>query len=262
MNEHYLYIHRRIDNNLVFYIGIGKKDRAKRGEKYRNKNWKAICKESGGFIIEYLATGLSRDQALLLENNYLDSPPKDWKLTNLKKSEKVKNLTALVEKVRYYFEYDESSPSCLIWKNKYKNSQAIIGSSAGHLNKKHGYYEVSLEGCRYYAHRLVYLLFNDKIEDNLVIDHKDNNPSNNKISNLRLVSQSENCRNRLKTPNNKTGIVGVQLIVNKARNEYFQASYVENGKAKVKLFSVKKLGRDVAFELAKKFREEKYSTTP
>lgn len=262
MNEHYLYIHRRVDNNLVFYIGIGKKDRSKRGDKYRNKNWKAVCKEAGGFVVEYLSTGLSREQALELENKYLDNPPEDWKLTNIKKSEKVKNLTDLVKKIRHYFEYDESSPSCLIWKNKYKNSQVVIGNSAGHLNKKHGYYEVSLEGRRYYAHRVVYLIFNDTIEDSLVIDHIDNNPSNNKISNLRLISQSENCRSRSKTPNSKTGVVGVQLVVNKAGNEYFQSSYVEDGKAKTKLFSVKKLGRDVAFELAKKFREEKYGTTP
>ena len=86
MNEHYLYIHRRADNNLVFYIGIGKKDRSKRGDKYRNKNWKAVCKEAGGFVVEYLSTGLSRKQVLELENEYLDNPPKDWKLTNIKKS--------------------------------------------------------------------------------------------------------------------------------------------------------------------------------
>lgn len=46
----------------------------------------------------------------------------------------------------------------------------------------------------YYLHRLVYCVFhNDYDLENYVIDHIDNNPKNNQLSNLQKITQSENC---------------------------------------------------------------------
>lgn len=257
MNNYYVYLHKRKDNGVVFYIGRGTKDRAKRGYKKRNKLWQEIFDVSGGFDIEIIKDNLTLKESVELENFYLLNPDISWELINIKREEKVKDLTELYDKVNYYFEYNENSPSCLVWKNKHKTSRIKLGDSAGYLNKKHGYYEISLEGTRYYAHRLIYLMKHGTINEDLVIDHIDKNRANNKISNLRLISQSSNCKNRTMIANTKTNEIGVQFRVNKVGNEYYQASYTENGVAKVKLFSVKKLGKDVALQSAIDYRRSK-----
>lgn len=47
----------------------------------------------------------------------------------------------------------------------------------------------------YRVHRLVYTTYIGAIPSGKVIDHIDGNTSNNNLSNLRCVSQSENCQN-------------------------------------------------------------------
>lgn len=44
------------------------------------------------------------------------------------------------------------------------------------------------------VHRLVFIAFNVQIQEGYVIDHIDGNPSNNKVSNLRSVTVTENNR--------------------------------------------------------------------
>lgn len=60
-----VYRHRRLDNNEVFYIGIGNKRRpySKRG---RNKYWKNIVSKTE-YAVEILATNLSVNDACDLE---------------------------------------------------------------------------------------------------------------------------------------------------------------------------------------------------
>lgn len=61
-----VYRHRRLDNNIVFYIGIGKrKDRAfsKAG---RNDYWKRIV-DNKGYEVEIIASGISFEDAVELE---------------------------------------------------------------------------------------------------------------------------------------------------------------------------------------------------
>ena len=43
-------------------------------------------------------------------------------------------------------------------------------------------------------HRLVYQAFKGELEDGLVIDHKNENQSNNKLENLQQITQGENIR--------------------------------------------------------------------
>ncbi len=50
---------------------------------------------------------------------------------------------------------------------------------------------------KYLVHRLVYKLFIGELNDNLVIDHIDGNPSNNHYKNLRQVTQKENIKNAM-----------------------------------------------------------------
>jgi hypothetical protein len=63
------------------------------------------------------------------------------------------------------------------------------------------YYKLSIGKCKYdyvRGHRIVWESFNGKIPNGLEIDHIDRNKHNNKLKNLRLVTHSENCLNRIK----------------------------------------------------------------
>lgn len=83
------------------------------------------------------------------------------------------------------------------------------GKMAGHVNKIHGYLVISVENKDYRAHRLAWLYHHG--HDPLTIDHIDGNKTNNKITNLRSVSLSENQKNRRIGRNTKNGIFGVRI---------------------------------------------------
>lgn len=54
---------------------------------------------------------------------------------------------------------------------------------------------LSCGGKQLLAHRVVYELTHGPIQDGLVIDHIDRDPSNNNLSNLRCVTQAVNLEN-------------------------------------------------------------------
>lgn len=61
---------------------------------------------------------------------------------------------------------------------------------------REGYVRYCILGKHYSGHRLIYETFCGEIPENMVIDHIDGNRSNNKLNNLRLVSYSDNAKNR------------------------------------------------------------------
>ncbi len=72
-----------------------------------------------------------------------------------------------------------------------------------------GYIRINVDGRLYYAHRLVWIIFNGAIPDGMQVDHIDCDPSNNKISNLRLATQSQNNHNQRVYKNSTSGVKGV-----------------------------------------------------
>lgn len=60
-----------------------------------------------------------------------------------------------------------------------------------------------------YGHHIVWLFANGLFDPNLVIDHDDNIRSNNKLSNLRLVTNSYN-KKKSPTKNNKKDLVRIK----------------------------------------------------
>lgn len=75
-----------------------------------------------------------------------------------------------------------------------------------------------------------YLLHIDN-DDNTFVDHIDNDPLNNRLSNLRKVSRSENQMNHDLQINNKTGVTGVSW--NKQKNKWFAQIGYKNNKYKI-----------------------------
>lgn len=87
-------------------------------------------------------------------------------------------------------------------------SRAIkAGTVAKNLNQK-GYCRIKINGQEYLAHRLAWLYINGVMPKDS-IDHINNIKTDNKITNLREATHSENMRNRLLTVRNRTGFKGV-----------------------------------------------------
>ena len=73
-----------------------------------------------------------------------------------------------------------------------------------------GYIRVPIAGKLYLAHHLVWLWFHGKFPADQ-IDHINHNRQDNRISNLRDVSQQENGRNTSRSSKNRSGKTGVWL---------------------------------------------------
>jgi hypothetical protein len=110
-------------------------------------------------------------------------------------------MTLTQSKVAEFFDYKDGQ---LFW--KISTGRVSAFSKAGTLGS-HGYLQIRLMGKIYLAHRLIYLLINGHIPNQ--IDHIDGDKTNNKIDNLRLSSQSENRMNSSRSSLNKIGIKGV-----------------------------------------------------
>jgi hypothetical protein len=157
-----------------------------------------------------------------------------------------------MKKLKYskdYFEkflkYDETSKSCLVWLHN-----QISAGSKGNCG-----YVVSVDKVCYSVHRIIYCLFFNTTDEDMVIDHLDGNFFNNKIENLRLVTIRENNFNRKAQSNSNSGISGVRY--DDSDNRCIAAWVDKEGKERRKSFAYKKFGsRRDAFIAAKNFRQE------
>lgn len=100
------------------------------------------------------------------------------------------------------------------WNKKYANKEAgsisVSGSGIPAWRLSISYNDVIK---KYYAHRIIKsLILKRCLKKCEIVDHKDNNPLNNKIKNLRLGSYSQNNFNRRVSKKSKTGIKNVHLL--------------------------------------------------
>lgn len=101
-----------------------------------------------------------------------------------------------------------------------------IGQVAGSFDKN-GYVIIKIDGKAFKAHRLAWLYMTGKFPENM-IDHKDENKSNNKFINLRDVDRTVNAENiKSVKSNNKSGFRGVSHV---ARINRWQANIRVNKK--------------------------------
>lgn len=113
------------------------------------------------------------------------------------------------EELKEYLNYDPDS-GIFTWIKPPANN-VRIGDLAGSLDSK-GYIKIQIFGERWLAHRLAWLYMNKEMPIH-GIDHINGIPTDNRIENLRDVSQQANTRNSAMPKNNKSGIVGVSWDV-------------------------------------------------
>jgi hypothetical protein len=159
-----------------------------------------------------------------------------------------------------HFAYSEEVPGGLIWKRYAANNRVKPGDAAGSYIPKHnkpdaGYYRVFVIDRTYSNHRIIWEMHNNPLEDGEQVDHIDGNSRNNKLINLRVVSNKENCYNQSKRSTNKSGITGVHKNDNGSGTWYWVASWMVNGKRTGTMFAIAKYGEEGAKALAIEARE-------
>lgn len=112
---------------------------------------------------------------------------------------------------------------CNSWNSTYS------GKVAGCLDGK-GYIKITLFDQGYRAHRVAWALYyNEWPPADMEIDHIDADPLNNRISNLRLVTRSQNECNKRKRRNTKSSFKGVSWNSQKGK---WMATAAINGKVR------------------------------
>jgi hypothetical protein len=76
----------------------------------------------------------------------------------------------------------------MTWNARYSGKVAGFAMPAG-------YRVVSVDSRHYQAHRVIWEMMIGPIPDGMLIDHRDKDPRNNNIRNLRLATRTENNRN-------------------------------------------------------------------
>lgn len=108
------------------------------------------------------------------------------------------------------------------WNTKYANKPVNTELTAS------GYVRVSNKGIGYtMAHRIIWEMTNGEIPDGLFIDHINGNRRDNRIENLRLVTQKVNSMNSSLRFDNKSGVTGVAIY---KRTGKWRASIQSGGK--------------------------------
>lgn len=94
-----------------------------------------------------------------------------------------------------------------IWRRT--KAKAKAGEEAGFIDV-HGYRRISISGVKHYAHRLAWWFVYQEWPSH-IIDHINRVKTDNRISNLRAVTQKENGLNCKISKNSSSGFTGVSF---------------------------------------------------
>lgn len=115
-----------------------------------------------------------------------------------------------------------------VW--KVQSGRQAAGTEAGAYSEKLGYWLIGVKGVRHYAHRLAWLYMTGEWPKG-VIDHDDNDGSNNRFVNLKDVPQKANIQKAVRS-GGYFGVPGVGRYSEKQRKvmvKHFYARIVEDG---------------------------------
>lgn len=134
---------------------------------------------------------------------------------------------------------------------KYDQETGLLhNSKTGRTTKtiSNGYLQISIplgnkKYKKVYAHRYIYSTYIGNIPEGMEVDHIDGDRMNNKLSNLRLVTRSQNNCNRKVQNRTKSGVKGLRekWISN---HYYWECSISIDGKYQYKTFKDKECAID------------------
>jgi hypothetical protein len=121
-----------------------------------------------------------------------------------------------VEQLRDLLHYGPTTGLFTWLKPQHKEER--IGSAAGCL--ANGYVVIGINGRLYRAHRLAWLYMHGSWPSG-VVDHKNTNRSDNRIENLRDVTQQVNTQNRkAANANSQSGLLGAHRSASRSRKQW------------------------------------------
>lgn len=88
-----------------------------------------------------------------------------------------------------------------------------------------GYTYILVDGKRKKASRVIWEMHNGKIPDGLFVDHINNDRSDDRIENLRLVTPQQNVFNRKVAKNSKSGYKGIFQVKDRNKQPFKNPSW-------------------------------------
>lgn len=105
-------------------------------------------------------------------------------------------------------------------------ARVSIGSRVGYVNRE-GYRVFKFEGDHVKEHRVIWYIHNGEIPEGMEVDHINHKRDDNRVSNLRLVSRSDNMKNTSIRKSNSSGFTGVSWC---STSKKWKAQIQVNGK--------------------------------
>ena len=136
-----------------------------------------------------------------------------------------------IEYIQSILKIDPNSPSGLTWIPKEGISRNIKSWNSKHANKKAGSKHISIKKClswkigfrylgKYISFKcsnIIFLLHNGYLTKNMLVQHIDHNPFNNKPDNLRECTRSQNTQSNKLRKNNTSGHKGICWYASKSK---------------------------------------------
>jgi hypothetical protein len=138
---------------------------------------------------------------------------------------------------------------------KITNRTKVKGNKTGKLTKS-GYYQIRFKNTYFYAHRLAWLYVYG-INPDGEIDHINRDKADNRITNLRLCTRSQNLMNRKQQTNNTTGHAGIYY--SKVMNKWCARGKVEGKNKHLGSYATKEEAGGVADAFRRREFEDFYT---
>jgi len=139
-----------------------------------------------------------------------------------------------------------------IWKKNIR--KILVGCIAGTVDRNK-YRRININHQRYLAHRLAWFYMTGDWPEQY-IDHINHNRDDNRFSNLRLATKSENSRNAKRNKNNTSGYKGVS----KKGNKFIAQIWVDYKRINLGLFDTAEQAHIAYIQAAKThFKDFAYS---